>query len=81
MPLREHQTKEIHICFDRDEAGDQRAAKDAGQLKEKNKVPPYPSSFCSLSERVDINSFFLLTAEAPSIFERILKEANRKGPV
>lgn len=93
-----HQTKEVYICFDRDEAGDQGAERIREQLKEKGidayivmlpkgTVPDLRAesngaveSGLSPVSKVDVNSFFL-TAEAPAIFERLLKEANPRAAI
>lgn len=75
-----HQTKEAYICFDRDEAGEKGADRVAGQLKERGvqayivKLPMGESQ-----EKVDLNAFFLLTAEAPLILGRLLKETNPRA--
>lgn len=54
-----YQTKEVYICFDRDEAGDQGAARIAGQLRDKG-IDPYIIVLPALAsgEKTDINSFF-----------------------
>ncbi len=93
-----HQTKEVYVCFDRDEAGEQGAERIAGQLKEKN-IEAYiinlPLSLrgedeaisnseilrSAKNDKVDINSFFLLTADAAVIFERLLKESNPRSSI
>lgn len=76
-----YQTKEVYICFDRDDAGDKGAEKIASQLRDK-RIDPYivnlPSS--ESPEKVDINSFFS-TADASSIFERLLKEVNPRASI
>jgi hypothetical protein len=76
------QTKEVYICFDRDDAGDQGAERIVGQLRDKG-IDSYiirlPAS--NSNEKVDINSFFFSTADAPSIFERLLKEANPRASI
>jgi DNA primase catalytic core len=79
--FKRYQTKEVYLCFDRDDAGKQGAERIAGQLRDKG-IDPYivnlPSS--GSQEKVDINSFFL-TADASSIFERLLKEANTRASI
>jgi len=89
------QTKEVYICFDRDDAGEQGAEKIAVQLKEKNIdayiviLPainhPLPSGDPSLTKagsfKTDINSFFSLTADAAVIFERLLKQSNPRSTI
>jgi len=76
-----YQGKEVYICFDRDEAGEQGAARISGQLKEKSidvhivTLPQIESA-----DKTDINAFFL-TAEAPAVFERLLREANPRTPI
>ncbi|MEW6585372.1 MAG: CHC2 zinc finger domain-containing protein, partial [Nitrospirota bacterium] len=92
------QTKEVYICFDRDEAGEQVAERLAGQLKEKNidayivKLPEDTlrqaqgdsGVMVSLSNhgpsKCDVNSFFL-TADAATLFECLLKEANPRSGI
>jgi len=96
-----HQTKEVYICFDRDDAGEQAAERIAGQLKEKSIDAyivrlPSPSlrgedEAISNSEilnrvqndnqKIDVNSFFSLTADAQIIFERLLKESNPRSSI
>ena len=76
-----YQTKEVYICFDRDDAGEQDAARIAGQLKARSMdvyiiTPPQSDA----ANKPDINTFFL-TAEAPSIFERLLREANPRTSI
>lgn len=77
-----HQTKEVYICFDRDDAGEQGAERIAGQLKEKN-IEAYIVILPSMesSGKIDINSFFSLTADAAVIFERLLKESNPRSTI
>jgi len=70
-----YQTKEIYVCFDTDDAGREGAARIADQLKEKG-IASYIIDLPASSEKVDINSFFLSTTDAPSIFDRLLKEVN-----
>ena len=75
------QTKEVYICFDRDEAGEQGAERLKEQLKEKG-IDAYivhlPET--ETTAKVDINSFFL-TADAPALFECLLKEANPRAAI
>jgi DNA primase len=76
-----YQTKEVHICFDRDEAGEQGSKRIREQLKEKGMeayTVQLPAS--SSGEKVDVNSFFL-TADAALIFERLLKESNPRASI
>ena len=77
-----YQTKEVYICFDRDEAGDQGAERIAGQLRDKG-IDPYLIVLPALAsgEKTDINSFFLATPDAASVFERLLKEANPRAGI
>ena len=95
-----NQTKEVYICFDRDDAGEQAAEKIKEQLKEKNieayivRLPDmslrldrnpseeerFPTSGND-KQKIDINSFFLLTDNASSIFERLLKESNPRTSI
>jgi DNA primase len=78
-----HQTKEVYICFDRDAAGKEGVARVAAQLKEKG-LEPYIIALPAIQEyqdKVDINTFFLLTAEAPAIFENLLKAANSRASI
>ncbi len=100
-----NQTKEVYICFDRDEAGEQGAERIKEQLREKNidayivKLPNPPQSPFAKGgdtenptlekggeggfsdEKIDINSFFLLTADAAVLFERLLKESNPRSSI
>jgi DNA primase len=77
-----YQTKEVYICFDRDDAGKQGAERIAGQLRDKG-IDPYIVNLPSLEsgEKTDINAFFSLSANAPSIFERLLREANARASI
>ena len=76
-----YQTKEVYICFDRDDAGEQGAARIAGQFKDKG-IDAYIVTLPQIdsANKTDINSFFL-TADAPSIFERLLREANPRTSI
>jgi len=76
------QVKEVYICFDLDDAGKEGAAKIAAQLKEKG-ITPYIVQLPAIEsqDKVDINSFFLLTADASAIFERLLKESNHRASI
>lgn len=79
------QVKEVYICFDRDDAGKDGAEKIAAQLKEKG-IDPYIVQLPAIplpanEDKVDINSFFLLTADASAIFERLLKESNHRASI
>jgi len=77
------QVKEVYICFDRDDAGKEGAEKIAAQLKEKG-MEPYIVKLPLLQgspDKVDINTFFLLTADPSSIFERLLKESNHRAAI
>jgi DNA primase catalytic core len=77
-----YQTKEFYLCFDRDDAGNQGAERIAGQLRDKgidSYIVNLPSS--ESQEKVDINSFFLSTVDAPLIFEKLLKEANSRASI
>jgi DNA primase catalytic core len=73
------QTKEVYLCFDRDDAGNQGTERIAGQLRDKG-IDSYIVNLPSPAsqEKVDINSFFLSTADAPLIFEKLLREANSR---
>lgn len=79
------QVKEVYICFDLDDAGKEGAEKIAAQLKEKGIEPyivqlprvPLPST----EDKVDINLFFLLTADASAIFEKLIKDANSRASI
>jgi DNA primase len=76
-----HQTKEVYICFDRDEAGEQGAERIKEQLKEKN-TDSYIVRLPQSSEgKTDINSFFRINKDAAEIFERLLKEANPRSGI
>ncbi len=75
--------KEAHICFDSDDAGDQGAARIAGQLKEKG-IEPYIVRLPAISdstEKIDVNTFFSLTVDAPAIFEKLLHAANPRTTI
>jgi 5S rRNA maturation endonuclease (ribonuclease M5) len=76
------QVKEVYICFDRDDAGKDGAEKIAGQLKEKG-IEPYIVQLPAIEsqDKVDINTFFLLTADAASIFEKLLRESNSRASI
>jgi len=83
--LTRSQVKEVYICFDRDDAGKEGAEKVAAQLKEKG-IEPYIVQLPAIPlqpgvDKVDINSFFLLTADASTIFERLLKESNHRASI
>jgi DNA primase catalytic core len=83
--LTRSQVKEVYICFDRDDAGKEGAEKIAAQLKEKG-IEPYIIALPAIPlppalDKVDINTFFLLTADASSVFERLLKEANHRAAI
>jgi DNA primase catalytic core len=76
------QTKEVYLCFDRDDAGSLGAERIAGQLRDKG-IDSYIVNLPSLEseEKTDINSFFLSTADAPLIFEKLLREANSRASI
>jgi DNA primase catalytic core len=76
------QVKEVYICFDRDDAGKDGAEKIAAQLKEKS-IDPYIVQLPALEspDKVDINTFFILTADAASIFEKLLRESNSRASI
>ncbi|MBI5194566.1 MAG: toprim domain-containing protein, partial [Nitrospirae bacterium] len=76
-----HQTKEIYICFDRDDAGEQGAERIKEQLKEKNIVSYIVRLPESSESKTDINSFFLSSKDAAVIFERLLKESNSRASI
>ena len=79
----EHRTKEVYICFDRDDAGEQGALKTTAQLKEKG-IEAYVVRLPAIADskdKVDINSFFSLTAVASVVFDRILKSANPRTSI
>ncbi len=80
--LTRSQVKEVYICFDRDDAGKDGAEKIAGQLKEKG-IAAYIVQLPAIEaqDKVDINSFILLTADASTIFERLLKESNHRASI
>ncbi len=80
--LTRSQVKEVYICFDLDDAGKEGAAKIAAQLKDK-RIDPYIVQLPAIEsqDKVDINSFFLLTADASAIFERLLKESNHRASI
>jgi len=83
-----HQTKEVYICFDRDDAGEQAAERIAGQLSEirrggkEKSIEVYIVHLPEIeaTEKVDVNAFFL-TVDASSIFERLLKQANPRAAI
>jgi len=83
--LTRSQVKEVYICFDLDDAGKEGAEKIAAQLKEKS-IEPYIVQLPAIPlpgnlDKVDINTFFLLTADASAIFERLLKESNHRASI
>ena len=61
-------TKEIYICFDGDDAGEQGAERIAEQLRENNIIPYIVKLPQSSDDKTDINSFFLSNKDASSIF-------------
>ncbi len=77
-----HQTKEVYICFDRDEAGEQGAARIKEQLKEKA-IDAYIVNLPEIetAEKIDINVFFLSNPDATTTFERLLKESNPRASI
>jgi len=79
------QVKEVYICFDKDDAGKEGAEKIAAQLKEKN-IEPYIVQLPAIplptaEDKVDINTFFLLTADASAIFEKLFRESNHRASI
>jgi DNA primase len=81
--LSRSQVKEVYICFDLDDAGKEGAEKIAAQLKEKG-ITPYIVQLPAIqatAEKVDINIFFILTADASAIFEQLLKESNHRASI
>jgi DNA primase catalytic core len=81
--LTRSQVKEVYVCFDLDDAGKEGAEKIAAQLKEKD-IEPYIVQLPAIQatvEKVDINTFFLLIADAPSIFEKLLRESNSRASI
>ena len=70
-----YQTKEISICFDNDDAGREGTKRIAEQLKEKG-IAAHIIDLPASSEKIDVNSFFLLTANAPTVFHKLLNDAN-----
>ena len=83
--LTRSQVKEVYICFDLDDAGKEGAEKIAAQLKEKSieayiiTLPAIPLP--TTEDRVDINNFFLLTADASAIFERLIQGTNSRASI
>jgi DNA primase catalytic core len=79
--IRSH-VKEVYLCFDLDDAGKEGAEKIAAQLKEKS-IDPYIVQLPAIEaqDKVDINTFFLLTADAASIFEKLLRESNSRASI
>ena len=83
--LTRSQVKEVYICFDLDAAGKEGAEKIAAQLKEKG-IDAYIITLPAIPlppavDKVDINTFFLLTADAPSIFTSLLKASNPRAAI
>jgi DNA primase len=92
-----YQTKEVYICFDRDDAGEQAALKLHSQFKEKNidayivnlplrTVPGLPAAETDavepgLSPSKTDINSFFLSADAAAIFEQLLKQANQKSSI
>jgi DNA primase len=77
-----HQTKEVYVCFDKDEAGEQGAERIAGQLKEKS-IDAYIMNLPEIetAAKIDVNVFFLSNPEAAATFERLLKETNPRAAI
>jgi DNA primase catalytic core len=75
--LARHKTKEVYVCFDRDDAGEKAAEKITGQLKEKG-IAAYAMHLPAgdVAGKVDVNSFFATVPEAAAAFQRLLREAN-----
>jgi DNA primase len=77
-------TREVYLCFDRDEAGEQGAERIAERLREKGteahivRLPVLTADDLPAGQagKTDVNSFFLGNSDAPVIFEQLLKEAN-----
>lgn len=80
--LDRYKTKEVYVCFDRDDAGDKGAEKIAGQLKEKG-IAAYVMRLPvgDAAAKVDVNSFFATVPEPTAVFERLLREANPRAAV
>jgi hypothetical protein len=76
-----YQTKEVYICFEADGAREQGAVRIAGQLKGRS-IDVFIITLPQIDadNKTDINAFFL-TAEVPSIFESLLREANPRTTI
>ncbi|MBI5805550.1 toprim domain-containing protein [candidate division TA06 bacterium] len=76
-----YKVNEAYICFDRDEAGEAGAARMTGQLKNKG-IACYNIDLPELKDaKADVNSFFILTANAQETFETLLQQANPKAAI
>jgi DNA primase len=77
-----YRSKEIYICFDRDDPGEQGATGIKEQLRGKG-IEAYIVSLPQIDtdDKTDINVFFRSTTDAAAIFEQILKEANPKASI
>ncbi len=77
-----HKTKEVYVCFDRDDAGEKAAEKIIGQLKEKG-IAAYAMHLPAgdVAGKMDVNSFFATVPEAAAAFQRLLREANPRTAV
>lgn len=88
-----HQTKEVYLCFDKDEAGEQGAERIKEQLKEKGmeayiiSLPDNPPS-SPLKQmgdeggiKLDVNVFFQSNPAAAATFEHLLKAANPRASI
>lgn len=77
-----HKTKEVYVCFDRDDAGEKAAERISGQLKEKG-IAAYAVRLPAGdgAAKVDVNSFFGTVPDAVAAFQRLLREANPRTAV
>lgn len=77
-----HKTKDVYVCFDRDDAGEKAAERISGQLREKGiaaYVVRLPAG--DGAAKVDVNSFFGTVPDATVAFQRLLREANPRTVV
>jgi DNA primase len=79
------QVKEVYICFGKNDVGNNGAKTVTVQLKGKG-IKPYIVQLPAIplptnESKVDINAFFRLTADAPTVFEDLLRESNSRASI
>jgi len=76
-----YKVNEAYICFDNDEAGKAGSTRLTGQLKSKG-IACHNIDLPELKDaKADVNSFFILTANAQETFETLLQPANPKAAI